>query len=493
MPEQVDMTEVSPSGMLASPIIIQGAQVLLPSGQIALRDVAIADGKITAIGTELEVSTSTRTVDGQGLTMLPGVIDSQVRFHTGAGPIAPDDWFIESCACVRGGVTSCLEMTSAKLSCLEMPNTASLATTEAVLSEKLAIAAQQSLVNYGFLIDIEAIDVNGADTNSADASDTDAAHINLADLLSLYPICGLRLDIGSANEALSASDAAAFESVFAAGDSLITVHFGESADGSGTDDSDIKAGTEQESGQYINASAEQASKQVAVPSGAGLGIDIAPDTQQDSESAPLALQSVLDLSRQYKRRLHIQQVPTSDAITLLQKDRPSWTSAALTPEDLLLAEDISEPLWRSLRTERIDLIASGHTPYPLENSSTAFPSGYLPGVETSLPLMLTQAQKNRCSIAQVSDWMSAAVARVHNIPNKGLIEPGYDADLVLVDLATYRPVLSQELQTQAGWSPYEGWVLTGWPVITIVGGRVVYERGEIDVRGRGRALQFGSN
>ncbi len=61
------------------------------------------------------------------------------------------------------------------------------------------------------------------------------------------------------------------------------------------------------------------------------------------------------------------------------------------------------------------------------------------------------------------------VAEAYGIPNKGAIAPGYDADLVLVDLNTYRPVRCEELFTKCGWSPFEAWDLTGWAVTTIVG------------------------
>uniref|UniRef100_UPI0030DCFA55 amidohydrolase family protein n=1 Tax=Cyanothece sp. BG0011 TaxID=2082950 RepID=UPI0030DCFA55 len=66
------------------------------------------------------------------------------------------------------------------------------------------------------------------------------------------------------------------------------------------------------------------------------------------------------------------------------------------------------------------------------------------------------------------------ICLIYQIPNKGLIKTGYDADLVLVDLYNYRPVLREELQTKCGWSPFEGWELTGWPMITIVGGNLTY-------------------
>ncbi len=62
--------------------------------------------------------------------------------------------------------------------------------------------------------------------------------------------------------------------------------------------------------------------------------------------------------------------------------------------------------------------------------------------------------------------------------------------MVLVDLESFKPVLREELQTKCGSSPYEGWNLTGWSVITIVGGQIVYERGKFNQDVRGKALNF---
>ena len=109
----------------------------------------------------------------------------------------------------------------------------------------------------------------------------------------------------------------------------------------------------------------------------------------------------------------------------------------------------------------------------------------MPGVETSLPLMLTQAKSGKA----------------YGIPNLA-IASGYDADLVLVDWNNYKPVLRKEiqssvpllekegLQSKCGWSSFEGWNLTGWPVITIVGGQIAYKRGKFNTEVRGQALSF---
>jgi dihydroorotase-like cyclic amidohydrolase len=152
----------------------------------------------------------------------------------------------------------------------------------------------------------------------------------------------------------------------------------------------------------------------------------------------------------------------------------------------------NEVLWQALRDGVIDFIATDHAPHTLEEKAQTYPNtpSGMPGVETSLPVMLTAAMEGKCTVAQVAHWMSQAVAVAYGIPNKGAIAPGYDADLVLVDLNTYRPVLREELLTKCGWSPFEGWNLTGWPVKTIVGGEVVFDQGQINESARGQALSF---
>ncbi len=437
--------------MTHTPLIIQNAQVLLPSGEIEPREVAIADGKITAVGTGLAVTANTRTIDGEGLTLLPGVIDPQVHFRD-PGLEHKEDLFTASCACARGGVTSFLEM----------PNTLPLTTTQAVLTDKLAIAASKSLVNYGFFIG--------------------ATQENLPDLREANPTCGIKIFMGSAHGPLSVDTAETIEPIFAVGTRLIAVH--------AEDQARIMARRKLFEGETAPATHTKI---------------------QDNETALNATKLALALSKKYQRRLHILHLSTGEEAELLRRDKPSWVTAEVTPQHLLL--DVSayekigtlaqmnpplkyerdrEILWQALLDGVIDFIATDHAPHTLEEKARGYPNSPsgMPGVETSLPLMLTQAKADRCTVAQVSHWMSTAVARAYNIPNKGLIEPGYDADVVLVDLSTYRPVLREELKTKCGWSPFEGWILTGWPVITMVGGQVVYDRGDIDTSVRGQALRF---
>lgn len=433
-----------------SSLSIRHARILLPNGEFLLGDVQICDGKIVGVAAEI-VASGDREIDASGLTLLPGVIDPQVHFRE-PGLEHKEDLFTASCACAKGGVTSFLEM----------PNTRPLTTTQAALDDKLRRAAEKCLVNYGFFI--------GA-----------TAEI-LPDLLSANPTSGIKVFMGSMHGDLLMDDAAVLEAIFAKGDRLIAVHAEDQA--------------------RINQRRQEF---------AGIS-DVAIHSQiQDNQAALLATQLAVKLSKKYQRRLHILHLSTGEEAEFLRQEKPSWVTAEVTPQHLLLNTSayetigslaqmnppLREPrdneiLWQALLDGVIDFIATDHAPHTLAEKAQTYPNtpSGMPGVETSLPLMLTQAMNGRCTVAQVANWMSTAVAKAYKIPNKGKIAPGFDADLVLVDLEKHRPVVREEMASKCGWSPFEGWNLTGWPVVTIVGGKVVFENGKLDTNVRGKALTF---
>ncbi len=435
-------------------VLIRRAQILLPNGDFCLGDVEIRDRQIYQIAPEIPTPAdlSTTEIDAMGLTLLPGVIDPQVHFRE-PGLEYKEDLFTASCACARGGVTSFLEM----------PNTKPLTTTQLALNDKLQRAANKCLVNYGFFI--------GA-----------TAEI-LPDLLTANPTPGIKIFMGSMHGPLLIDQAETLETIFSQGERLIAVH------------AENQARINQRRQMFAGETDPAIHSQI-----------------QDNQAALLATELALKLSKKYQRRLHILHLSTGEEANLLRQDKPNWVTAEVTPQHLLLNTDAyskigtlaqmnpplrspqdNEILWQALLDGVIDFIATDHAPHTLTEKAQGYPNtpSGMPGVETSLPLMLTQARQGRCTVAQVANWMSTAVANAYNIPNKGLITPGYDADLVLVDLDNYRPVLREELLTKCGWSPFEGWNLTGWPVITIVGGQVVYEKGKLHTNVRGEALSFG--
>ena len=104
--------------------------------------------------------------------------------------------------------------------------------------------------------------------------------------------------------------------------------------------------------------------------------------------------------------------------------------------------------------------------------------------------MLNEVSRGRCTLEQVVHWMCDAPARVWDIVNKGRIEVGYDADLVLVDLNKTATIRNEEQETKCRWSPWHGVTLTGWPVRTWVLGQEVFRDGQIDAAIRGSEATF---
>jgi dihydroorotase len=436
--------------MAVNTLIIRQSQVLMPNGHLQVGDVLIEGRQIRLVADSID-RTADQEIDGRGLTLLPGVIDPQVHFRE-PGLEHKEDLFTASCACAKGGVTSFLEM----------PNTKPLTITQAALDDKLQRAASKCLVNYGFFIG--------------------ATAANLPDLNNAQPVCGIKIFMGSQHGDLLVESQEFLEPIFANGQRLIAVH------------AEDQARINQRKAEFAG-STNPATHSVI----------------QDDIAALNATKLAVSLSEKYQRRLHILHLSTAIEAEFLRGHKPSWVTAEVTPQHLLLNtsdyERIgtlaqmnpplrsihdNEVLWQALRDGVIDFIATDHAPHTLEEKAKAYPNSPsgMPGVETSLPLMLTQAIAGKCTIAEVSNWMSTAVAKAYGIPNKGKIAPGYDADLVLVDLQKYRPVLRSELQTKCGWSPFEGWELTGYPVVTIVLGQIAYDHGQLHTEVRGEALQF---
>ena len=431
-------------------LLIRNARLARPDGSIFEGDLLCHDGVIERIAPQIS-SAADETLDAGGNLLLPGVIDPQVHFRE-PGKEYKEDLGSGSRAAVKGGVTSFLEM----------PNTDPSTSNQAALDDKLRRAAEKCVANYGFFI--------GATPDNLD-------EINRAS-----PACGIKIFMGASTGSLLVDKAEDLERIFANGSRLIAVH--------AEDEARIRARREQFKGR----------SDVAVHS------DI-----RDNRSALLATELALGLSKKYRRRLHILHLSTHEEVELLRRDKPAWVTAEVIPNHLLLNVDdyarlgalvqmnppIRRPednaaLWAGLRDGAIDFIATDHAPHTLEEKRQPYPQSPagMPGVETSLPLMLTQMQAGRCTLAEIQKWMCHGPAEAYGIRNKGKILEGWDADLTLVDMEHVRPVRNEEMFTRVRWSPFDGRELTGWPIYTIVGGQVAFERGKIRDGVRGRPLSF---
>lgn len=428
--------------------LIRYAQVMLPSGPEAVH-VLVEDGRIAAVDAA-EHTRADEVVDARGLHLLPGVVDDQVHFRE-PGLTHKEDLRSASRACAKGGVTSFLEM----------PNTSPTTTTRARLDEKLALAASRSLVNYGFYMG--------------------ATPANVAELATALRTPGIKIFIGSSTGELLVDEQAALERIFSETTLPICAHC--------EDEATIRANKLR----------------------LGETHDLADHSRiRDHAAALIATRRALDLARRHRHRFHVLHVSTAAEVPELA-DHRGLITAEVCPHHLFFdTEDYArlgtrvqmnpslktradrEGLWAALLAGQIQVIATDHAPHTLEEKAAPYPqspSG-LPAVENSLALLLDQVVRGRCRLEQVVHWMCDAPARVWDLVGKGRIAPGYDADLVLVDLAKSATIRDEEQLTKCRWSPWHGTTLTGWPVRTWVLGRTVFRDGRIDDSVRGGEIAF---
>jgi dihydroorotase len=145
----------------------------------------------------------------------------------------------------------------------------------------------------------------------------------------------------------------------------------------------------------------------------------------------------------------------------------------------LRSEDRREAVYERVADGTVDVVATDHAPHTRAEKEAGVrdaPSG-VPGVETMLPLLLEEVRQGRLSSERVRDLVAANPAAIFGLPNKGRIEAGRDADLVLFDPDDARPIRGESLHSKCGWTPFEG--RTGvFPELTLLRGEVVYDARE---------------
>lgn len=421
-------------------LVLKGGQLVTPNGT-EQGDIGLRDGRIAAIG-QLD-GPARESVDVSGLHVLPGVIDPQVHFRE-PGLEHKEDFACGTAGAALGGVTAVLEMPNTK------PNT----TGAAELADKCRRAKGRAWTHMAFFI--------GACVDNAE---------RLGELERLPGAAGVKVFMGSSTGTLLVSDDTALAQVLANGSRRVTIHAED-------EPRLIERRHLVEGGAPVSAHPEW----------------------RDVETAVRATRRILALARGVKRRLHVLHISTAEELDILAEYRDLATVEA-TPQHLTLAGPEAyerlgsraqmnppirdarhrEALWRAVNAGVVDCIGSDHAPHTLEEKSAPYPgspSG-LPGVQTLLPLMLDHMNQGRLSLQRLVDLTSAGPARVYGIAAKGRLALGYDGDLTVVDLAARREITDRWIVSRCGWTPFDGMRVTGWPVMTVVGGRLVMREDQL--------------
>ena len=149
-------------------------------------------------------------------------------------------------------------------------------------------------------------------------------------------------------------------------------------------------------------------------------------------------------------------------------------------------------LWHGIAQGVIDSVGSDHSPHTREEKSHPYPKTHsgMPGVQTLVPLMLDHVNAGRLTLQRFVDLTSAGPARVFGIARKGRIAVGYDADLTLVDLKRRQTITDNWIASRAGWTPYDGVSVSGWPIGTFVRGHKAMWEGDLVAAGQGECVRF---
>ena len=429
-------------------ILIQNASMVIGS-KIVDGDLRVVNGIIDtiAIGGDLVAGITETVIDAEGLHLLPGAIDPQVHFREPGSPEI-EDIGSGSRAAVAGGVTSFLDM----------PNNNPVATSLASIQSKIDSAGHTAVNHHGFFIG--ATQSNISDLQEAVGTPDDPKHID--------GICGIKVFMGSSTGDLLVHRQEHLDNIFSNTGGIIAVH---------AEDED----------RLNNRYPEFEHR-----------TDVAAHAEwRDVETALIATKRASALAKEHSHRLHVLHLSSGIEADWLASNKGDLITTEVLPQHLTFDEnDVSnrgvrlkmnppiryaedkDILWRRLKDGTIDCIATDHAPHTLENKALGFPrapSG-MPGVETSLPTMLTHAANGMCSISDVARWMCEAPAQIYGMKGKGKLEVGFDADLVLVDMENSRIIRDSDAWTRVGWTPLAGMSLVGWPIYTIVDGQIVHSR-----------------
>ena len=457
------MNEHPKSTSTASPVdlVIHGGRIVSPES-VTAASIAIAGGRIVAIGEDALMPAALQRFDASGLHLLPGAIDSHVHFRD-PGYTHKEDWATGSAAAACGGVTTVFDMPNTN------PPTGSL---EALaLKQKNAASSRVDYGIYGLL---------------------DEDNIDLLEALMEAGVTGFKCFMGNTFGNLPApSDGAMLEGfeILARHGMRCTVH-AENPSIMARRQTRMEAAGRSDVHAHLAArpevcEIEAIGRAIAFAEWTGCRLHIAHHSAADS----------LYLLRDAKRRGVDVTAETCPQYLLLNTSDVSRLGSVLRVNPPVRDARHNAPLWDALMEGVIDMIATDHAPHAPDEKTRAgiwnCDCGF-PGVETQMPLMLTEINKGRATIMDYVRWSAVNPAKAWGLyGRKGVLQTGADADIAFVDLGREAVIADNRLHSRSKLTPWNGRAVKGVPVHTLLRGRFVMKDRELveDTEGWGRPVK----
>ena len=208
---------------------------------------------------------------------------------------------------------------------------------------------------------------------------------------------------------------------------------------------------------------------------------------------------IVNLAMKCQRKIHVLHISTAEEILFL-RDHDEWVSCEVTPQHLSLwspdcydrfgtlaqmnppirSKQHQEVLWRGIQDGTVAVIGSDHAPHTYEEKMQGYPhspSG-IPGTQTLLSVMIHHVRQGRLTWQRLVELLCENPARLFRL-NKGFVQPGYDADLTIIDPSEKIVISCEGMASKSKWTPFEGLAVEGAIAAVIVGGQVVLKDGQV--------------
>ena len=372
---------------------------------------------------KFENNENVRIIDVEGKLIMPGVIDVHTHMRE-PGVTYKEDFATGSRACVKAGVTTFYDM----------PNTVPTTTTEENLLEKKKLASEKSIVNFG-------IHFGGSKNDNVE---------EIKKVLKNEEVNTVKIFMNVSTGEMLIEDDEILAKVFE-NSKLVLVH----------------------------AENEMIDKAIELNKNYGSGLYVCHIPSEEEMKKVINAKKNSDVNTK-EHPVYAEVTPHHLFLNTEIRESTERNKMLLRMKPELREKSDNEFLWEAINRGEVDTIGTDHAPHLISEKLEKITFG-MPGVETSLALMINAYNEGKISLEMIQKLMCENPAKIMKIEKRGKLQEGYFADVIVVDTKKEWIVrIDDTIESKCRWTPYENWRLKGKNIMTIVNGEIVYENGKIN-------------